>query len=134
MIKFWLRFKKKWKLYWTIIAQPCRLKGFLVLLFAMIHWLFVCAMGCVTFELIKKVWNIMLASQAYMKDRSVLQIHNSFWGQSKFIVAFEFFKVGISYIYLFSFYNTMVLFWTWSMLMFEIWRQNQRLANKENWR
>ena len=66
-------------------------------------------MGCVTFELIKKVWNIMLASQAYMKDRSVLQIHNSSWVQSKFKVAFEFFEVGISYIF-FSFYNTMVLF------------------------
>ena len=60
-------------------------------------------MGCVTFELIKKVWNIMLASQAYMKDRSVLQIHNSFWGQSKFIVAYEFFKVGIFYIFFFRF-------------------------------
>ena len=63
----------------------------------------------------------MLASQAYMKDRSVLQIHNSFWGQSKFKVAFEFFKVGISYIFS-SFYDTRVLFF---------WRQNQRLAKKE---
>ena len=50
-------------------------------------------MGCVTFELIKKVWNIMLASQAYMKDRSVLQIHNSSWGQSQFKVGIEFFEV-----------------------------------------
>jgi hypothetical protein len=66
-------------------------------------------MGCVTFELIKKVWNSMLASQAYMKDRSVLQIHNSSWGQSKIKVAFELFQVGISYIFS-SFYDTRVLF------------------------
>ena len=36
----------------------------------------------------------MLASQAYMKDRSVLQIHNSSWGQSQFKVGIEFFEVN----------------------------------------
>ena len=113
----------------------------LVLLFAMIHWLFVCAMGCVIFELIKKVRNIMLASQAYMKDRSVLQIHNSSWGQSQLNV-----EVVCSFLsFDYSRISVYERFWKWTksrvtfieekmeknLVKSKRWKKNQNLTS--NW-